>query len=352
MGIKRFLIETALKKRETLNLKSSEVKRFQELAEQIWIPFDPEPNVVPVVYAVDGSMNKKEFAGQLVYAIGAGSVLFENGKEANKEGYEVDIDILKPEEYSDARLRMLMGILEVKEALKVVDKSSIIFIDGSIVGSVIRPTVFSYEINEEIEKRVEDLFNELIEDFSLGEITSKKFYKRIEEFAKGKEFPVAAGYLEYLEYLYSLYLLLEKGSEKIVAISKRSDSRNYQLDSILPDITVLNYADLPVGYSEPKEIKIHKEKKFKFPIEFEEKLRKYSFNSFFVRLPKGNGVYKVETMISVNVLFPILKYFAIRGYPYPLKVVHHRVKITKKDMDDIIYTLKVRGITGREALGE
>ncbi|WP_163327558.1 DNA double-strand break repair nuclease NurA [Desulfurobacterium thermolithotrophum] len=352
MGIKKFLIKTAYQKRECLKISRQEIKRFQEAVKEIWIHFNPEPEIPDCISAVDGSRNRKEFAGYILYAVGAGSVFFRKGKLSNEENYLVDVDILKPEEYSDARLRILMGILEIKEALKTAEKVSYVFIDGSIIGSIIRPTVFSYEIEVEIKKEVEKLFKELVKNFSLSKIDSKNFYSKIENFATGKAFPVAAGYLEYLEYLYSLYLLLENFSKKIVAISKRSDSRNYDLDTILPDITVLNYLNLSVGFSKPVSLEIQKEKKFSFPKPFEKELRKFSFKSYFVKLPKGAGVYKIETQVEPETLFPILKYFSIRGYPYPLKAIHEKVKITNKDMEDIISILKIKGITGREGLGE
>ena len=352
MSIKRLLIETAYRKRGSLKVSNQEIKRFQVAAKEIWNSFDPQPEIPDFVSAVDGSRNRKEFAGYILYAIGAGSVIFRDGKETGEENYLADVDILKPEEYSDARLRILMGILEVKETLRSAEGVSYLFIDGSIIGSVIRPAVFSYEIETEIKEKVEKLFNELSQNFSLTEINSKKFYNRIEKFATGKDFPVAAGYLEYLEYLYSIYLLLQDFSGKIVAISKRSDSRNYALDTVLPDIAVLNYVNLPVGYSEPVNLEILREKKFKFPQLFEEKLRKFTFKSYFVKLPRGKSVYKIESQIEPEDLFPILKHFAVKGYPYPLKAIHEKVKISKSDMDDIISTLKIRGITGREALGE
>ncbi len=352
MSIKRFLIETAYRKRGSLKISNEEIKRFQETAKEIWNSFDPQPEIPDSVSAVDGSRNRKEFAGYILYAIGAGSVIFRDGKETGKESYLVDVDILKPEEYSDARLQILMGILEAKEALRSAEDVSYLFIDGSIIGSVIRPAVFSREIEKEIKEKVEELFGELSQNFSLTEINSKRFYRRIEKFATGRDFPVASGYLEYLEYLHSIYLLLQKFSEKIVAISKSSDSRNYALDTVLPDIAVLNYVNLPVGYSKPVDLEIHREKKFKFPQLFEEKLRKFTFKSYFVKLPRGKSVYKVESQIEPEDLFPILKHFAVKGYPYPLKAIHEKVKISKRDMDDIISTLKIRGITGREALGE
>jgi NurA-like 5'-3' nuclease len=48
----------------------------------------------------------------------------------------------------------------------------------------------------------------------------------------------------------------------------------------------------------------------------------------------------------------VLVYYQVRGYPFPLREVHRRVKITRSDMEEVIRILKHRGITGREGLGE
>lgn len=86
-----FLIEAAYRKRGNLAVSYKEAKRFQEAAEKVWTPFDPQPAVPDSISAVDGSRNRKEFAGYILYAIGAGSVIFKNGIDTGKEDYLVDI---------------------------------------------------------------------------------------------------------------------------------------------------------------------------------------------------------------------------------------------------------------------
>jgi len=316
------------------------------------------PKESPPISAVgvDGSRNKKVYAGYVVYALGAASLLFEgsNQKELEIVG---DVDLLKPEEYSDARLRSLMGILEYKRALSSLPKTNLLFLDGSIVGALIRPNVFLYEVERkrEIGKFVEELFEELSFLYSEGSINSKELYRRISERFSGEEYVVACGYLEYLEYLLTVYRLLEKAYREgkcLISVSKKSSSRIYELDSVLPDIAVLNLFQPPPGYSEPVEFSIEREKKFRFPGGFDDVFRQFRFKTFFLKLREG--VYKVELFgdLSVEEAVSFMRFYDVSGYNFLLKEVHSRVRITSADMDDIIRELGFRGITGREALGE
>jgi len=353
MAIKRYLVETALRKREKLKLIEGNFSSLEEKAWEIWVSELPEESLPDSTLAVDGSRNRKSFAGYVLYTIGAGSVLYREGQRVKGgEEFLVDIDLLKPEEYSDTRIRILMGILEFKTALLSCDNVSYILLDGSVIGAIVRPSVFNQEISPELKGKVEELFwSSLVPNFSLSGVDSSKFYGELRKIASGREFAVVAGYLEYLEYLYSLSRLLERGGNKIISVSKHSDSRNYSLDPLLPDVAVLNSLDLPPGYTKPVKISVTREKKFKFPEKFEEKFRGFEINSFFFRLPKGS-VLKVETAVEPERALSILRYYAVRGYPYPLRDVHELVKIKNTDVEFIVELLKHRGITGRESLGE
>ena len=352
MTIKRYLIETALRKRESLTLIEDNYSIVENRVAEVWIPELPEEALPEPTVAIDGSRNRKSFAGYVLYAVGAGKVLYEEGKRVKgKEEFLVDIGLLKPEEYSDSRIRMLMGILEFKLALKECETVSFILLDGSVVGAIVRPSVFNYEVPSELKSEVEELFwSSLVPRYSLDSINSTEFYGNLKEIASGREFAIAAGYLEYLEYLYSLYLLLKECSEKIISVSKHSDSRKYSLDPLLPDIAVLNLLNLPPGYSRPGKLAVG-EMKFKFPESFEDKLGGLVFNSFFFRLPKGS-VLKVETFMDAERALSVLRYYGVKGYPYPLRDVHELVKIRNKDLEFTVELLKHRGVTGRESLGE
>jgi len=48
----------------------------------------------------------------------------------------------------------------------------------------------------------------------------------------------------------------------------------------------------------------------------------------------------------------VLKYYSVKGYPYPLREVHDLVKIRNYDLELTVNLVKHRGVTGRESLGE
>jgi len=347
MRIFSSLVEIALLRKEEFNFEDLSFNRDEIL--KLWREELPPPAPLEKsLCGVDGSRNKKSFAGYVIYAAGACSVELSPKEGLCGETFLAELDILKPDEYSDARLRILMGILEAKLALKAAREGKTVLIDGSLAGAVLRPSVFVYEVSEESKKVAGELLKELKRDFSLSGIDSKKFYPLIErEFSQ--ELPVLAGYLEYLEYLYSLKLLFEEGEGRVISISKRSSSRNYGFDSVLPDITVLYLAKVPRGYSEPVEISLA-EKKFAFPREFEEFFKEKRLKSFFFRIK--DGIFKCETQMEAEEALSIITASEVGGYPLPLKEAHSRVKITRKDMEIILKELRHRGATGREALGE
>ncbi|SMP02055.1 NurA 5'-3' nuclease [Desulfurobacterium pacificum] len=300
--------------------------------------------------AVDGSGNKRAFSGYCVYAVGAVAVEF-FGDEKRKEVFIADVDVLKPEEFSDARMRILMGILENKVALSVIDEVDYLLLDGSLLASFIKPAVFVGELNDEERKKVEGIFKEVRGRFSLTGIDAKSYYRELEKIFEGISFAAASGYLEYLEYLYSLELLLERGKGKLISVSKRSNSRNYGFDRFFPDAAVLNHLPYLEGYSTPLKVSISKEVKFQFPEMFEEVFRDFEFSVFFYK-ERNCPAFKVETLVPLSEALKVIRRHRTGGYPFPLKMAHDNVKIGKKDMEKVIYALKHRGVSGREALGE
>ncbi|WP_456396579.1 DNA double-strand break repair nuclease NurA [Desulfurobacterium sp.] len=352
MSIKGHLLKAAAEKKSTIytnieELPSQTLKKVKEL----WNPFKGRKIDVSIG-AVDGSLNKKEYLGFVVFAAAAVSVFFNsNGEEENRESYNVDIDILKPLEYSESRVRLFMGILEIKELIKLNREKNpdILLVDGSIIGDIIRPVSFAFQIEEKERYYVEtELFPKVKETFSLNSINAKNFYNEIIRNTPPDRFPVIAGYLEYLEYLLSIEKLLDEAGEKVVAISKRSSSKIYDFDSIMPDIFIFQLANTEPGYSTPVRITISPEKKYKFPEIFEESFRKRSMNIFFVKF--SSHIYKIETMMKPENIISALEKTIINSYPFPLKLAHDSVKIDNHTMDKIVSILSIHFRTGREGV--
>ncbi|WP_457568707.1 DNA double-strand break repair nuclease NurA [Desulfurobacterium sp.] len=351
MSIKGYLLEVAAKKRNALSPNIEAVPaEVVKKARDLWHNFEGETSTVSMG-AVDGSLNKKEYLGFVVYAVASASVMFDcNGTEKERESYNVEIDILKPLEYSEARIRLLMGILEIKELIKLnkEENPELLLIDGSIVGDIIRPVPFFSWIREEDKKFVEEhIFPELKKSFSLNKINAKTFYKEISSMPP-EAFPIVAGYLEYLEYLLSIKKLFETATDKIVAVSKRSSSRIYNFNSIMPDIFLFQIAGVKPGYSHPIEITISPEKKYQFPEMFEDFFRTKKMNMFFAKF--STDVYKIETTMNPERIMSALMNTIINGYPFPLKLAHDTVKIDNQTMEKIISILAVNFRTGREGV--
>ena len=360
LTIRGVLIEAAYRRLGKVSISPNGLDRILERVKGLWRELPPSATPGSVG-AVDGSRNRKEFSGYVVYAVGAASVTFNGGKPSGVE-IDADVDLLKPSEYSDSRLRILMGILEFKRALAVLPEVSLLILDGSVIGALIRPPSFYHEVsgNGEIREEMWKLFEKIEEIYSTDRINAKDFYNEIQKKFSGRDYAVAAGFLEYLEYLYTIYLLLKEVRENgkcLVAVSKKSDSRLHFLDTLLPDAAVLNFLNLPPGYLEPKYGKrVDEEKKFKYPGKFDDLLRTFEFTVSFVKLK--DQVNKVEVLElpegdgRFEEVLGYLNFYSVSGYPYPLIEVHKSVKITSEDIEEVIRILKLRGITGREPLGE
>lgn len=348
MRVLTFLLQKA-KEIGKPNLIENQEDLWKERVLKVWNELPECENCEFSLAAVDGSCNRKVFSGYSVYAVGAVAVLF-NGRKGREE-FLAEVGVLKPEEFSEQRINVLMGLLELKTALKVLDDVDFVLMDGSLLSMFVKPAVFVAKLEEEEKKVVEKNFERLKDEFSLNGIDSRKFYEELGEIFEGTMFAAACGYLEYLEYLYSLTLLVSKGKGKLISVAKRSNSRNYGFDRFYPDSAVLNKFFSWEGYTEPLTLSVSKEVKFKYPELFEERLRKVDFVSFFYK-EKFSPALKVETLTSFEKALSVIRKFRVNGYPLPLKVAHDSVKITKGDIESVIDVLKQKGLTGREPLGE
>ncbi len=351
MSIRGTLVKAAVNAKAKVTENTEESIPLDRVNE-LWHSYSPVEKIVSIG-AVDGSLNRKEFLSHILYAVGANSVYFkEEGKEEKLwEDYLVDVGVLKPHEYSDSRLRLYMGILEIKALLKIGNekKPEILLLDGSLIGNIIRPVTFSFQVDEVIKNSIEqNLFPILKENFSFSKIDSQTLQKTLLENFPREFFPVVAGYLEYLEYLIALETLFKNFLSNIISISKRSSSRVYGFDSVLPDIAIFQKCNLPVGFSKPVEKEITPDIKYNFPRVFSNSFRNKKINIFYVKFK--HDIYKVETILSPKTVFDNLSYAIINGYPLPLKLAHDRVKITNRDMETLSLILGENSRTGREGV--
>ncbi|NVM56087.1 MAG: DNA double-strand break repair nuclease NurA, partial [Candidatus Helarchaeota archaeon] len=307
--------------------------------------------------AEDGSFNYMTFKSFSVYAVGVETVLYENGVLSRFPA--CDVDILRPYKYTRNRLRLYMSILENKAVLntsKNVDPIDLALIDGSILGSLIRPAAFTYRPNAQIRSFIEgNLLPKIEEDLTNNcsvEILSKKLSKELTQVQE--EIKTSANiYLEYLEHLLVLSKLFDL-SDKIVSISKLSRSTDYFHHQI-PDMALFESFTRSSGYSEPLRVPLAQKRiKRAFPI-LDALFRKQILTIFYVRLEDKKTVLKIEcigskTSDELEFIFDNLAGIAVEGYPYLLRRAHRDVVISNKDMHNILRILGIYEKTGREML--
>lgn len=332
-----------------------------------------------VLAAVDGSYNKKKYMACFIYAI-CSQTIISNPKEKKieKESPTGDINTKTPSEIKSIEnvLSTYMNILELKSTIDTLQKHDIdyMLMDGSIRGTLSNfPTT---EVKEEIQNKLlyvtTSIEKELKKNGFPLEIYTikhkdeilydlKKSMKEDNLELRNTEDEILR-YLESLEQITCIKVLLEKYSEKIICISKTSQSKSLFNENI-PDSAVLEYAINKSGYTklhEPKETILirhlgPKKLTFDYPI-MDSALKKQKYVIFFTKLSDKGNVLKVElprdniTEEQIKEILNDLSSASIDGYPYILKKAHEEVVIRNKNMKNIINNLEINEKTGRDML--
>ena len=219
------------------NLKDDRQKNSASLK---WITYEPQKDEECNLAAEDGSYNYIEYKGFVLYAAASVGFSFNNNSLTSKK--LVDVDILKPYRYTEERLRFYMSILEKNVGLQILYENEVdlLLLDGSILGDLIRPAAF--------ERAPSTKERELVHSKYIPEIRSKLAKKEFKD-VKSKQYTAeiyksgldsslnSIIYLEYLENLLTLKELL-KFEDKIIGISKRSQSTSYFGNPFYPDIAI------------------------------------------------------------------------------------------------------------------
>ncbi len=331
------------KKKEILDKVNFDLKSFD--AKKLWIEKEiKEGEKVPIA-ACDGSYNFKEFRGFTIYAVTSEALVFDEKLKSIKA---CDIDILYPYKFTKERLRFYMHIFETKALLKALKHADIALLDGSIIGDIIRPLPFRLNPKSEVKNEIKKEFLPKLEISNGIEISSRKFFKEIEE--RFEEKAEAQSYLEYLEHLLCMKELL-KNNDKIVAIAKTSQATDYFKENI-PDIAIFEKSTHKQGYSSPIYGSIDARLKRSFPI-LDDFFRNIQFTIFYARLEDRRNVLKFEIpkrISNVEKLLEKIKRICVEGYPYLLKKAHNDVLISNKEMEKIVKAFGFFERTGREVL--
>lgn len=301
-----------------------------------WIDQELSP-IKAVVGAEDGSYNLKKYKSFCLYVVNSCAVLH-NGKV--KEEKHADIGITMPYRHLEQRVRLYMGITELKTSRKILDEVEVLLLDGSIISDIVGSKRFERSLNKEEEAEVKALLPEVEEAEGPG-VASLLMEGRF----TGERKTEKMAFLEYLEYLSALKNLIEKGSEKVVALSKTSTSNDYFPKETTSDIALFDMSTIKSGFSKPRHIGIRQKIRQGLPI-YEDFFAGLDFTLFYARLEDKKPVYRFEVPRSlkeegvVEVLSKI-KNVSIAGYPYLLKKAHNRVVIKNKDIKGIERSLGI-----------
>jgi hypothetical protein len=344
------LLEVIAKRKEEVLKKLEELEKERKEIKPPWRDLAIEEAKGKKVAAGDSSINWIDFRTFTIYAV-ASQLFYFDGKMENIKS--CDVDILWPCTRGDERLRFYMHIFETKAYLQAVKKFNpdYILLDGSLIGMLIRPFPSIFEPPVEVKREIEGNFMKILEDNIENEIEifSKKLWHSVEE--KFPEFKAEAiCYLEYLEHLLSIYKLLTKAKDKLIAIAKTSRATDY-FNLGIPDMAIFEKYSKKEGFSHPL---IVGNIKWKFPI-LDEEIKKFNFTIFYSRLEERKNMLKFEVPKEIDEkevkeILEDMKAISTNGYPYLLKKAHSEVIIRKKDMEHLARAFGLVEKIGREML--
>ncbi|MHA1754974.1 MAG: DNA double-strand break repair nuclease NurA [Candidatus Odinarchaeia archaeon] len=353
------LLQKCLEKKDILINKISSIQKPRIEAQKYWKDIEIKESIKKIsIGAVDGSSNRKQLRSMVLYTLGAVLVIYDGEKITTYKTAEVDL--LKPYKLIRDRIRFYMTILEHKIALKALEtnKIDLILFDGSILGNLIRPMPYLFELKSEVQDLVlEKYYPILASEIEKGEnkIVCIDLFDEITTHINSHDQLRAIFLLEYLENLLIIKKLMEY-KEKIVGVSKTSDRTDYFGQYNIPDISIFERSCKNQGYSIPRHILTSREVKRKFPTdELDEYFRRLIFTVFYARLENKKNVLKFETPVKlkpseIENLLAFIKPISTEGYPYLLKKAHNETIIRDKDVRQLIKLLGIVDRTGREML--
>ena len=356
------LYTEAAKKKNELNDSIDDI--FDEVIdiESFW----HDETIVPseqkcILAAGDGSFNKKKFMGFNFYAVAAESLIYNpNDEDSRLSTIEsVELDIMPRNSFADDRLRNMMGIFEIKTAIKSFNDYDVDYYmdDGSILGDLIRPiplekkipSHFSTGIINRIQEKLEREINS--NELRISSLKLKEEFEELFDDENIDEYSLVT-YLENLEKLIALKNLLSN-NEKIIAISKTSTS-NDLFHTNVPDMAIFDRFTRNEGFSKPYYKKVTNEVKRDFPIA-NDYFRGLWFTIFFARLENNKNMIKIELPFyasedEIRKILGIIKSNATDGYPFLLKRAHHDVVIKHRDIESLSAIMEFMDKSGREML--
>ncbi len=338
--------------------------------------------------AIDGSFNNKKFMSYFLYAICSQAIVSSPSEGIQKE---FDAGIVNTISSINARnidkiLSKRMNILELKSAiatLKKYEDIDYVLMDGSIRGTLMNINIennlnFSVgnmavterlreisikNIEKTLEKsdfNVEVIVNQNIPEVDLLISEVKEEYPEMDPIDLKRD---VINYLETLEQLECIHHLLTFYKNKIICVSKTSNTKEV-FDEEIPDAAIIDKLCNKSGFTIPREKQSTKlirssSKNIKIPINYPIHNKTFtedlSYTVFFIKFENNSSVLKIELPYKaqkeeVIKIMEDLNSTCIAGYPYILKKAHNEVVIRRRDMNTLTTILDLHDKTGRDML--
>ena len=315
------------------------------------------------IAAGDGSFNIKKFLMFNYCPVGAEALIYDGDIKHIEQAEIFEIGHIS---YVKDLISNYMAIFELKCCLKAIAEYDVDYylFDGSLFGDLQNPYPKWVKQPSDIKRHLNDgvlkLFTEKINDLSNLDLSFPEIKKRIFVHVSGEG---SDNYGDEIDDVYNLYLssiekllvLREvlKSNEKIISISKTSSSSDL-IHSKAPDIGILDQFTNKEGISKIIHKKVKDNVKVPFPV-YNDFFNKLWFTIFYVRLEDNKNVLKVELPYfaeedEVYEIVKVLKRDAAEGYPYLLNKAHNDVKITNKDVEELLKIGRIYEKTNREQL--
>ena len=353
------VIDKLLRRREEILRRIEELALEGGLGESIeWLPLPPPRRGLLV--GVDGGMNLKEYRDFAVYAVDAEAVA------AGEEGLvpivrAADVDVIFPYWLPRERVRLYMATLEAKCAIRALAEvdDSVVVLDGSLISVFVRPVPYTELMarSRSLSRIMSDYLPLFEESAERGEteLRAKEAVAEIlESTGDVKDAQTTALFLEYLEYLAAFRELVRGFKARVVAVAKRSYSREIFRRSV-PDMTIVERLTRSTGYFRKVEPRALADAKWRLPA-YGNELSSLSFTVIYARLENESPVLKIELVgdageSTIKSVLGLLRKHSVNGYPYPLTRAHRDVEITSADIETLARALRLHWAkTGREHL--
>ena len=310
------------------------------------------------IAAGDGSFNKKKFLTTNFCAVGAESIIYDDGEI--KKIDDSDIFDIAHVGFLDELLSTYMAIYELKCALRSLKDYDVDYymFDGSILGDLQN----AFPRGSKLPKKLKD---------NLDDSLSQEFERRLNIRQYGLVFPEIRDSLKLMDLPknddvnkieeYNLHLAsIEKiillkeilqFRKRIISISKTS-SDNELFHWNIPDIAFLDKFTKKQGMTIIKYRQVHENVAFQFYSDF---FKRLTFTIFYVRLQDNKNVLKVElpykaTKDEVFEIIRKINVLSVQGYPYLLNKAHNDVVITDRNMKELMKIAKIYETTNREVM--